>query len=70
MRHGKKEAPATCDVTGCKEEKKRSLSRKNVSNATDLSLEGEGRKVNLCKEHYKEYKKATKKDREIERAGW
>lgn len=27
-------------------------------------------KVHLCKEHYKEYKKGTKKERTINRMGW
>ncbi len=27
-------------------------------------------KVHLCKQHYKEYKKGTKKDRELKRMNW
>jgi hypothetical protein len=27
-------------------------------------------KVHLCKEHYKEYKRNTKKEREIKRMDW
>ena len=33
------------------------------------SIEAKG-KVHLCKEHYREYKKATKKERELKRMDW
>ena len=70
MKHKSKDVPKACDVEGCKEPAKKSLSRKKVKKATDLSL-GEGhRHVHLCKEHYKIFKKATKKDRELDRLAW
>ncbi len=30
----------------------------------------EGRRAHLCRAHYKEWKKGTKKDRELRRLGW
>ena len=59
-----------CSVEGCSGLAHRSLSRKKVAEAMAISLKAESRKVHLCKEHYKAYKKATKKDRELERLGW
>jgi len=35
---------------------------------TGLSIPSGSKKTVLCKEHYKEWKKATKEDREVERA--
>lgn len=60
-----------CDVSECKNPVKRSLSRKKVSDALpELKFKNESRRAHLCKEHYKEYKKKTKKERELERLGW
>lgn len=53
-----------CTVAGCEEEAARSVS---VLKAKAAGLDVEGRRAYLCKEHYKEYKKGSKKDRRIER---
>jgi hypothetical protein len=53
-----------CTVAGCEEEAIRSVS---VLKAKATGLDVEGRRAYLCKEHYKEYKKGSKKDRRIER---
>ncbi len=67
-RRGK--AQTTCTVLECTNESKRSLSRRKVEKAlAELSLE-EGRRAYLCKEHYKQYKKATKDERTIDRLTW
>ena len=58
-----------CDVSGCGEKAERSLSAKKVGNA-GMSIPEKHGNVHLCKEHYKEYKKKTKKTRELERMGW
>ncbi|MCD6382946.1 MAG: hypothetical protein J7L88_00615 [Thermoplasmata archaeon] len=58
-----------CDFPGCKNIAERSLPRKKAEEVLG-SLEGSGRRVHLCKEHYKKYRKATKKERELERMGW
>lgn len=53
-----------CAVAGCEEEAIRSVS---VLKAKAAGLDVEGRRAYLCKEHYKEYKKGSKKDKRIER---
>jgi len=60
----------TCDVTGCSKEAERSISLKQVK-ATKLSIKPEcTRAAHLCKDHYREYKKETKKDRKLEFLGY
>lgn len=53
-----------CTVVGCEEEAIRSVS---LPKAKAAGLDVEGRRAYLCKEHYKEYKKGSKKDKRIER---
>ena len=60
----------TCSVDGCSGEAHKSLSRKKVADALTDALSTEGRKVYLCKDHYKSFKKATKKERKFERMDW
>jgi hypothetical protein len=38
--------------------------------AVDLGIDTSNKRAYLCREHYKEWKKATKQDRENERARW
>lgn len=54
-----------CSIVGCSRVAVRSISAAKVRSA-GLSV-GVGRRAYLCKEHYKDYKKKTKKDRELER---
>ncbi len=54
-----------CSVAGCDAQAVRSLSTQRVS-AAGLKL-GEGRRAYLCRAHYKEYKRGTKKERELEK---
>ncbi len=56
-----------CNVDGCDSGAARSLNTKKVEDA-GLRLNSSGKKSGLCKEHYKEWKKATKDDRSLERA--
>jgi hypothetical protein len=73
MKHKPREGRAgKCGVQDCKEQGHKSISTKKVKSAlTDLSLrEGGGKRVQLCKKHYKEFKKKTKKERELDRLGW
>jgi hypothetical protein len=58
-----------CDVEGCTADAERSISGKKVESA-GLKIADPSQSAHLCKEHYKAYKKATKKDRTIERLGW
>ena len=67
----KKDEKEYCDISGCKDEAERSLPTKKLGavfeeNRLDLNK----RRSKLCKKHYREYKKATKKDRKLESLGW
>ena len=55
-----------CSVTGCSNSAERSISRAQLGRS-GLNVSGE-RRAFLCHDHYKIWKKATKKDRELDRA--
>ena len=59
-----------CSVNGCTNLAERSISGSKASMASDLKVDTSNKRVYLCKQHYKEWKKATKEDRENERARW
>ena len=67
---GKIDKGVNCDVQGCDEKAGRSLSGSKAAMASDLALSSGNKRVYLCKQHYREWKKATKEDRETERARW
>ncbi len=68
--HHKVQAVPNCDVEGCREPAERSISAKRVS-AAGLDVSGAtGGSAHLCKKHYRDYKKKSKKDRDLERLGW
>ena len=50
-----------CSVIGCDKDAVRSLTAERAT-AAGLKIE-DSRRAYLCKDHYKEFKKATKKDR-------
>jgi len=56
---------AKCNVTGCGNDAVRSISTEKVM-AAGLKV-GEIRRVYLCKEHYKEFKRQTKQERAMEK---
>ena len=58
---------AKCNVEGCEKEGARSLNTTKVENA-GLRVSSTGKKSVLCKDHYKEWKKESKDDRDLERA--
>ena len=58
---------AKCNVEGCDENGARSLNTSKVENA-GLQVNSTGKKTVLCKDHYKEWKKESKDDRDLERA--
>jgi hypothetical protein len=58
---------AKCNVEGCDKDGARSLNTTKVENA-GLRVTSVGKKSVLCKEHYKEWKKESKDDRDLERA--
>ena len=54
-----------CSVSGCGKDAVRSLP---ASKVTEAGLKvGNERRAYLCKDHYKAYKKATKKDKMLEK---
>ena len=61
-----------CGVADCNEKGVKSLSTRKVKSAiTDLKIQKDGgSRIQLCKRHYKEYKKKTKVERELDRLGW
>lgn len=61
----------TCEIIGCDEEAVRSIPSGKVKSALpDESIEKERGRMRICKKHYREYKKATKEDRELQRLSW
>jgi hypothetical protein len=60
-----------CSVQGCGQPIKRSLPTRQVKEALPtLKIDGEARRTFLCRDHYREFKKKTKGQRELERLGW
>jgi hypothetical protein len=55
---------AKCTVANCGGEAVRSVS---VPRAKAAGLDVEGKRAYLCKEHYRDYKKGSKKERQIEK---
>ena len=66
-RHAIKES-RPCDVKGCGSEAERSISGDAAKDAK-LKVDDGLKRVHLCKEHYREYKKTSRKDRELETLG-
>ncbi len=58
-----------CDVVGCDADAVKTVSRKKADKVLNIKS-GKSTKVHLCKEHYKLFKKKTKKERKLERVGW
>jgi len=55
-----------CSVSGCKADAIRSLSTEKAKSA-GLKVGSGEKRVYLCREHYKEFKKKTKKDKTIDK---
>ncbi len=66
---GRVDRGINCSVQGCEESAQRSMSSSKARMATDMAVNS-GKRVYLCRAHYKEWKKSTKEDRENERARW
>ena len=58
-----------CNSVSCNSPIKRSVSRKKVDSVSSLNVEGTSKKVGLCQDWYKIFKKATNKDRAMESFG-
>ena len=67
----RKGSTENCSVAGCSEPAMKSVSAREADQKAKLSLEGSrtGR-AHLCKHHYREYKRAMKSDRELDRLAW
>lgn len=63
------EAAETCAVPQCGEEAARHLSLAEARKAFP-QLPEKGRRAPLCRTHYKEWKKATKESRKLDRLTW
>ena len=63
---GRIEKGQKCTVSGCSNEAARSISADKVKTA-GLSDSGKESRAYICKEHYKEYKKKTKKDKTLDK---
>lgn len=61
-------ANKACDVRGCGSEAERSISGDAATEAK-LKVDDGLKRVHLCKEHYREYKKASRKERELSTLG-
>ena len=55
-----------CSVSGCGREAVRSVSTGKVKSA-GFNVSSNEKRVYLCREHYKEFKKKTKKDKTIDK---
>jgi hypothetical protein len=63
---GRIEKGEKCNVSGCSREAARSLSVDKVK-AAGLSVGTSESRAFICKEHYKEFKKKTKKDKILDK---
>ncbi len=63
---GRIEKGVKCSVSGCDNDAERSISADKVR-AAGLKVGSADKRAYLCKEHYKEYKKKTKKDKTLDK---
>ncbi len=61
---GRIEKGTRCTVVGCGRDAVRSIS---APRARAAGLNVEGRRAYLCEEHYKEYKRGSRKEKMVER---
>lgn len=71
-RHALRSAKAEhCSVKDCNGDAVRSVPAEKASEMAKLVFkEQTGKRVHLCRIHYRQYKKATSEDRELERLSW
>jgi thymidine kinase len=65
-RLGRIDKGVKCSVSGCGKDAVRSLSTQKAKSA-GLNVGSGQKRVYLCREHYKEFKKKTKKDKTIDK---
>ena len=66
---GRIEKGEKCSVSGCSRDAARSISTDKVK-AAGLSVSTKEKRAFICKEHYKEFKKKTKKDKTLDQMRW
>ena len=69
MRHellGRIAKGVKCSVSGCGREAVRSIST-GKAKSVGLNVSSNEKRVYLCREHYKEFKKKTKKDKTLDK---
>ena len=66
---GRVDKGVPCSVQGCPNTAERSVSREQMAGSS-LKVGSDGHRVYLCKDHYKEWKKSTKKFRDMDRSRW
>ena len=65
------EKKEVCGVSGCGKDAVRSVAADKAKEIlSGKTLQVDFRRVHLCREHYRAIRKATKKDRELDRLGW
>jgi len=67
---GRVDKGVNCSIQGCDQTAQRSMSGSKASMALNLDLDSTSKRIYLCKSHYREWKKASKNERENERARW
>jgi hypothetical protein len=67
---GRIDKGVNCSIQGCSQTAQRSMSGSKASMALNLDLDSTSKRIYLCKAHYREWKKASKNERENERARW
>ena len=67
---GRVDKGVNCSIQGCDQTAQRSMSASKASMALNLDLDSSSKRIYLCKAHYREWKKASKNERENERARW
>ena len=66
----RQESERGCSVDGCSNPAARSVAGKRAAGALPpLKLKGD-RRAHLCQDHYRQFRKATKEERDLERLGW
>ncbi|MFQ6060846.1 MAG: hypothetical protein ACE5KV_06090 [Thermoplasmata archaeon] len=70
MARRREEGERVCDLKGCSKPAVRSISAKKFSSAMPDARIPSTRRVHICKDHYKKYRKKTKKDRKLQRLDW
>jgi hypothetical protein len=59
-----------CEIAGCSEDGARSVPAKKLEKAGMETSKDPSKNAHICRTHYKEFKKKTKKERALERLGW